>query len=88
MKNGKNSKFSLLLQILQLNLTQKEKENENLPFVVSSVYFVDLAGSERLMKRATGNDALKNQENIIINSNLTALGKVFYKITSNLWNNF
>ena len=59
-------------------MTQNDKENENLQFVVSSIYFVDLAGSERLMKGAAGNDALKNQENIIINSNLTALGKVFY----------
>lgn len=59
-----------------MTLTQKDKQNENLPFVSSSIFFVDLAGSERLMKVSAGTDALKNQENIIINSNLTALGKV------------
>lgn len=58
---------------------QKDKENENLPFINSSLYFVDLAGSERLLKVGSGSDTLKNQENIIINSNLNALGKVFTK---------
>ena len=59
-------------------LNQKDKENENLPLMSSSICFVDLAGSERLMKGGAGNDTLKNKENIIINSNLTALGKVFF----------
>ena len=43
------------------------------------------------MKAGPGNDALKNQENIIINSNLSALGKVFFFFlseTANLLNLF
>ena len=53
---------------------QKDKENENLPFMNATIQFVDLAGSERIAKSLT--EGQKFHEAILINSSLTAVGKV------------
>jgi hypothetical protein len=59
--------------IFTINLVQKDKENDNIPFMTSSIQFVDLAGSDRIAKSLT--EGSKFQEAILINSSLTALGK-------------
>ncbi|KAM3145934.1 hypothetical protein pb186bvf_001912 [Paramecium bursaria] len=59
--------------VFTLNLVQKDKENENLPFMNATLQFVDLAGSERIAKSLT--EGHKFQEAILVNSSLTALGK-------------
>ena len=64
--------------ICTLNVIQKDKQNENLPFINSSINFVDLAGSEKTAK--TLNDGQKYQESLVINNNLNVLGKVLFSL--------
>jgi len=61
-------------QIFTINVVQKDKENENIPFMNSNIQFVDLAGSERIAKSLT--EGHKFEEAILINTSLAALGKV------------
>lgn len=56
-------------------MVQKDKENENIPFMNSTMQFVDLAGSERIAKSLT--EGHKFEETILINTSLTAVGKVY-----------
>lgn len=62
--------------IFTINVVQKDKENEDLPLSNSTLQFVDLAGSERIAKSLT--EGQKFNEAILINSSLTALGRVRY----------
>lgn len=64
---------------MSLNLVQKDKENENLPFMNATIQFVDLAGSERIAKSLT--EGNKFQEAILVNASLTALGKCLTAIS-------
>ncbi|KAL4466133.1 hypothetical protein ABPG74_004370 [Tetrahymena malaccensis] len=64
--------------IFTINVVQKDKENENIPFMNSTIQFVDLAGSERIAKSLT--EGHKFQEAILINTSLTALGKCLQNI--------
>ena len=77
-ENQNNEISSKSHTICTLNVIQKDKENENLAFINSSVSFVDLAGSEKTAK--TLNDAQKYQESLIINNNLNVLGKVLFSL--------
>ncbi|CAK59355.1 unnamed protein product (macronuclear) [Paramecium tetraurelia] len=65
--------------IITLNLVQKDKENENLPFMNAFIQFVDLAGSERIAKSLTQEGQF--QEAILINQSLTALSKCLTAIS-------
>lgn len=60
--------------IFTINVVQKDKENEDLPLSNSTLQFIDLAGSERIAKSLT--EGQKFNEAILINSSLTALGRV------------
>eukprot|EP00825_Cyclidium_porcatum_P045623 TRINITY_DN698_c0_g1_i2.p1 TRINITY_DN698_c0_g1~~TRINITY_DN698_c0_g1_i2.p1 ORF type:complete len:545 (-),score=129.87 TRINITY_DN698_c0_g1_i2:377-2011(-) len=65
--------------IFTVNIVQKDKENENTPFMNSSIQFVDLAGSERIAKIVTeGNN--KVEQAIIINQTLNTLSKCLQMI--------
>lgn len=65
--------------IFTVNIVQKDKENENIPFMNSSIQFVDLAGSERIAKIVT-EGSNKFQQAIIINQSLNALSKCLQMI--------
>ena len=65
--------------ICTLNVIQKDKQNEQIPFINSRINFIDLAGSEKTAK--TVNDAQKYQESLIINNNLNVLGKVLFSVS-------
>ncbi|KAL4471997.1 hypothetical protein ABPG72_018499 [Tetrahymena utriculariae] len=65
--------------IFTINVIQKDKENENIPFSNCFVQFVDLAGSERIAKSLT--EGHKYQESIIINQNLSVLCKCLQSIS-------
>jgi len=45
--------LQLIIQVFTVNVIQKDKENENIPFSNCFLQVVDLAGSERIAKSLT-----------------------------------
>ncbi|EGR30886.1 kinesin motor domain protein [Ichthyophthirius multifiliis] len=65
--------------ILTLNVIQKDKINENIPFKNTIIQFVDLSGSERIAKSL--NEGNKLCESILINQYLASLNKCLQNIS-------
>ncbi|KRX00930.1 P-loop containing nucleoside triphosphate hydrolase [Pseudocohnilembus persalinus] len=72
-ENKGNQIWARAHTIFTINLVQKDKENDMIPFLNSSIQFVDLAGSERIAKSLT--EGHKFQEAILISSYLASLQK-------------
>lgn len=64
--------------VLAINIIQKDKINEQKPFINSTINFVDLAGCEKTVKNM--NEGQKFQESLLINNNLNVLGKVLFSL--------
>ncbi|EGR27798.1 kinesin motor domain protein [Ichthyophthirius multifiliis] len=65
-------------KIFTINIVQKDKENENIPFMSSLMQFVDLAGNQKIAKSIT--EGHKFQDAVLINQQLTSLGKCLQQI--------
>jgi len=75
-----NARSSRSHTIFSVSIVQKSRKNTKNGVVGSVVNFVDLAGSERLAKSQS--EGRRFQEAVIINSSLSALGKVVLALAS------
>mmetsp|Transcript_12804 Transcript_12804/g.32313 ORF Transcript_12804/g.32313 Transcript_12804/m.32313 type:complete len:1091 (+) Transcript_12804:231-3503(+) len=76
-----NARSSRSHTIFTLSVAQKSKNTKGGGIIASAVNFVDLAGSERLARSQS--EGRRFQEAVVINTSLSALGKVVLALASN-----